>query len=144
MFNPIEEALALAIKAHAGQKDLDGKPVILHPLSVGMAGANDDERICGFLHDVVEDTDFSFDDLLKIGFSSTIVDTLRLLTHDKSLPYVDYIRNICESGNETALHVKLNDLHHNIERGKRGEHIKQVTKHTAALEFIENYMKDKL
>ena len=48
----IEEALRIAIDVHEGQKDLDGKPVILHPLAVGMAGRNRQEIIAGFLHDI--------------------------------------------------------------------------------------------
>lgn len=60
----IDEAVAIAAKAHAGVKDLDGKPYILHPLAVGLAGKSENEMICGFLHDVVEDTGYTFDDLL--------------------------------------------------------------------------------
>ena len=59
-----------------------------------------------------------------------------LLCHDKSVPYLDYVRNIVESRNRTALAVKLNDLHHNLARGKAGGHLKQVKKHTEALELI--------
>ncbi|MGI5848349.1 MAG: hypothetical protein ACOX5T_10070 [Candidatus Cryptobacteroides sp.] len=52
----IEDALRIAIDAHEGQKDLDGKPVILHPLAVGLSGRNEIEQKVGFLHDVVEDS----------------------------------------------------------------------------------------
>ena len=48
----IERALEIATRAHKGQLDLDGKPVILHPLSVGLMGANTDEIVAGFLPDV--------------------------------------------------------------------------------------------
>lgn len=139
----IDEALALAVKAHAGMKDLDGKPCILHPLAVGLAGKTENEIICGFLHDVVEDTDYTFDDLLEMGFSTEVVDVLRLLTHDKSVTYMDYIRGILASENETALAVKLNDLNHNLARGKAGGHTYQVSKHTKALTVIQNYLADK-
>lgn len=136
----IDEALALAVKAHEGVKDLDGKPYILHPLAVGLAGKTEDEMICGFLHDVVEDTDYTFDDLKDMGFSEHVVSTLRMLTHDKSVPYMDYIASIMASGNATAKAVKLNDLHHNLARGKAGGHTKEVEKHSKALAFIEDYL----
>lgn len=118
----IDEAIAFAAKAHAGAKDLDGNPVILHPLAVGLMGSTEEEKIYGFLHDVVEDTCYTFKDLAEAGFSATVIDTLRLLTHSKSVPYLDYVRNICKYSNKTALAVKLNDLHHNLDRGKAGEH----------------------
>lgn len=138
MTSGIDEAVAFAAKAHAGVKDLDGKPYILHPLAVGLAGKTENEMICGFLHDVAEDTDYTFDDLLNAGFSTDVVDSLRLLTHDKTISYMDYIRRIVESGDKTALNVKLNDLHHNLARGQAGGHWKQVRKHAEALEYIEN------
>lgn len=61
-----------------------------------------------------------------------------LLYHDKSVPYLDYVRNIVKSENRTALAVKLNDLHHNLARGRAGGHLKQVKKHTEALELIRH------
>lgn len=61
----IEDALRIAIEAHEGQKDLDGNPVILHPLTVGLAGHNREEIVAGLLHDVVEDTDFTLRNCLN-------------------------------------------------------------------------------
>ena len=62
--NPIDIALRIATTAHAGQLDRDGNPVILHPLTVGLMGHTDEEKMVGFLHDVVEDTPYTFEDLL--------------------------------------------------------------------------------
>lgn len=53
--NTIDIALRIATAAHAGQTDRDGHPYILHPLAVGLMGHTDEEKIAGFLHDVVED-----------------------------------------------------------------------------------------
>ncbi len=136
----IDKAIEIASKAHAADYDLDGNPTILHPLAVGMMGATDTERIVGFLHDVVEDTKYTFDDLIEEGFSEEVISTLRLLTHDKQTPYMEYIERICKSGNRTALNVKLNDLRHNLARGKAGGHTRCVEKHTVALAFIENFL----
>ena len=136
----IDKAIELASKAHAADYDLDGNPTILHPLAVGMMGRNDTERIVGFLHDVVEDTRYTFEDLENEGFTNVVIDTLRLLTHDKETPYMEYIERICKSGNETAINVKINDLKHNLARGKEGGHIRCVERHTIALAYIESYL----
>ncbi len=136
----IENALRLAIEAHEGQTDLDGKPVILHPMTVGLAGRNREEIIAGLLHDVVEDTDFTFDDLLARGVEEPIVEALRLLTHTDDMSYEDYVKRIATSGNSIAIHVKYNDLQHNLKRGRAGSHWKQVTKHEGALPIIEKHI----
>lgn len=132
----IDDALLIAAKAHRGQLDLDGNPEILHPLAVGLAGSNQLETVVGFLHDVVEDSDFSFVDLKENGVGKEELDALRLLTHDDNLSYDEYIERIATSGNITALHVKLNDLHNNLWRGRRGGHTRIVEKHEKALKRL--------
>lgn len=133
----IEDALRIAIETHEGQKDLDGNPVILHPLTVGLAGNNREEIVAGLLHDVVEDTDFTFEGLLKKGVDESIVNALRLLTYSKDVPYDKYVAHIAQSGNDVAIHVKYNDLCHNLKRGRAGGHWKIVSKHEKALAIIE-------
>lgn len=132
----IEIALEIAMKAHKGQRDLDGNPVILHPLTVALKGNNESEIVAGLLHDVVEDTKWTFEDLLEAGIEPEVVDVLRLLTHSKDVPYHDYVKCIADSHNPIAINVKCNDLEHNLDRGRRGDHLKQVAKHTAAREII--------
>ena len=133
----IEDALRLAVDAHDGQKDLDGNPVILHPMTVGLAGRNREEIIAGLLHDVVEDTNYTFDDLLRKGVDEKIVEALRLLTHTDDLSYGEYVKRIAESGNSIAIHVKYNDLCHNLQRGRVGGHWRIVAKHDKALAIIQ-------
>ena len=116
----IEIALEIALKAHMGQRDLDGKPVILHPLTVALKGNNENEIVAGLLHDVVEDTDYTFEDLLDAGISTEVVD------------------QIAESRNPIAINVKCNDLEHNLARGRAGDHLKQVAKHSAAQDIIHH------
>ena len=111
----IEEALRIALDCHEGLKDLDGKPAILHPLAVGMAGNNRQEIIGGFLHDVVEDSDLTVDDLLRKGVDEGIVDALRLLTHEKGSDYSTYIQRIIDSGNRLAQTIKLNTISGGVE-----------------------------
>ena len=107
-----------------------------------MAGETENEQIVGSLHDVVEDTSYTFNDLLNEGFSLEVVDTLRLLTHDLNVSYEDYVRNICQSGNLTALHVRRNDLKHNIFRGARSGIARLVEKHSKALKMVEGVLED--
>ena len=116
--NPIDIALRIATTAHAGQLDRDGHPVILHPLAVGLMGKTDEEKIAGFLHDVVEDTDYTFDDLLRAGIPVGVVNALRLLMHEPGTDYDAYVQAIIDSGNPIALQVKYNDLQHNFARRK--------------------------
>ena len=139
----VEDALHIAVDAHNGQKDLDGNPVILHPIAVGLAGNNREEIIGGFLHDVVEDTEFTFNDLLARGVDKTIVETLQLLTHTKDISYDEYVQRIATSGNSIAIHIKYNDLKYNLKRGRAGGHWKIVAKHEKALAIIEPLIKAK-
>lgn len=133
----VERCLRIAMEAHQGQRDRDGNAVILHPLVVGSMGKTDAEKCAGFLHDVVEDTDWTFDRLQAHGVPAEVIEVLRLCTHDKSMSYEAYIQRIIDSGNETAIHVKLNDLHHNIARGKAFGYPDLVAKHQKALKMIE-------
>lgn len=133
--HPIDIALNIATKAHEGQLDKEGYPAILHPLTVGLMGHTDEEKITGFLHDVVEDSEITFGDLLAQGIPTSIVNALRLLTHDPATDYFEYIQRIVDSGNPIALQVKYNDLQHNYSRGKSFLELQQ--KHGRALEMVK-------
>jgi len=106
-----------------------------------MKGRNQMETACGFLHDVVGDTDYTIDDLINAGIPDYILEVLVILINDDNMPYMDYINQICESQNKTAIAVKLNDLEHNILRDKRSRIESLFKKHTEAKEYIENYLK---
>ena len=137
----VEDALRIAVDAHNGQKDLDGNPVVLHPITVGLAGNNREEIIGGLLHDVVEDTKLTFNDLFAKGVDKSIVEALKLLTHTKDMTYEGYIQRIATSNNSIAIHIKYNDLKHNLKRGRAGGHWKIVAKHEKALAIIEPLIK---
>ena len=135
----IDRALKFATMAHEGQLDKDGLPYILHPITVGLRyGKTQNQKIVGLLHDVVEDTPYTFNDIRFQGFSENIIEALMLLTHQKEVSYDDYLKRIKESGNKLAISVKINDLTHNLQRGKAGGHEKQVKKHTAALKYMQS------
>ena len=114
----IEEVIRIAVNAHDGQKDMVGNPAIAHVLAVGLMGKNEQEQKAGFLHDVVEDTDISIADLRARGVEEDVLAAVDLLTHRDGMSYEDYVKQIVWSGNETAIQVKLNDLHQNLWRAK--------------------------
>lgn len=130
----MEKALQIMVQAHAGQRDLDGRAAVLHPLVVGMAGTTDEAKVAGWLHDVVEDCpEWSAQRLADEGFGTLVVEALQLLSHNKREPYMDYVHRIIDSGNVVAQEVKMNDLRHNLQRGRAGGHEAQVRKHTEAM-----------
>lgn len=136
----IDIALEIAIAAHACQLDRDGYPCILHPLHVAMMGKTDEEKIAGILHDVVEDSDITFETLLEKGIPVGVVNALRLLTHEKGTDYFQYVQRIIDSGNPIALQVKYNDLQHNFARGKAYPDLQ--AKHGKALEMVKKAIED--
>lgn len=69
------------------------------------------------------------------------MDALRLLTHSKDVPYDEYVERIARSENPIAIHVKYNDLCHNLKRGRAGGHWRIVAKHERALQVIEPLVK---
>lgn len=107
----IEKAIEIAAKAHAGVKDKQGKPYLLHPIRVMMGVEGEAAQIVAVLHDVVEDTDHTLDDIRAEGFSEEVLIALSLVTHEKDEPYSDYVIN-CKT-NEIARQVKLSDLRDN-------------------------------
>jgi (p)ppGpp synthase/HD superfamily hydrolase len=108
----LENAIALAVEAHAGQVDKAGQPYILHPLRVMFSIEDEEGRIVAVLHDVVEDSDTSLDDLLAMGYSREIVDALDQLTRREGEPYEAYV--VRASGNPLARQVKRADLLDNM------------------------------
>ena len=107
----LERALQIAVQAHAGQKDKNGLSYIFHPIRVMTRCNTADARMAALLHDVVEDTDVTFEDLEKEGFSDRVLSILRLLTHAPEDSYEEYVQRI---GNDlTAIEVKLADLEDN-------------------------------
>lgn len=112
MLDQLERAIEIAVQVHKGQKDKGGSPYMLHPLRVMLGCHNPTEMICAVLHDVVEDTYISLDDLLNEGFSEDIIVALDHLTRRKGEDYDTYINRIL--GNELACMVKMEDLKDNI------------------------------
>ena len=106
----IKKAMIIAYNAHNGQVDKSGIPYIYQPIHLAEQMNTETECIVALLHDVVEDTNVTFDELEK-EFSPEIIEALKLLTHDKNVDYLEYVRKI--KNNPIARKVKLADLYHN-------------------------------
>jgi len=109
----LERALQIAVQAHAGQKDKSGAAYIFHPIRVMTRCTSPEAQIVGLLHDVVEDTSVTFEELEGEGFSKNVMDALRLLTHEPKVPYEDYIQQV--KTHPLATEAKLADLEDNMD-----------------------------
>lgn len=110
----LERAIEIAAEAHRGKFDKNGCDYITHPLRVMAAGKSLEEKIVGVLHDVVEDSDWTFERLEAEGFTSDIIEALRCVTKlSDSEPYDRFIARVKK--NPLAVAVKLNDLTDNMD-----------------------------
>ena len=110
----MERAIEIATEAHRGQLDKAGCDYIEHPLRVMAAGKSLDEKIVGVLHDVVEDTNWTFEGLAAEGFSAEVIEALRCVTKlSESELYDKFIARV--KRNPLAVAVKLNDLSDNMD-----------------------------
>lgn len=116
-----ELALKIATEAHKGQVDKAGVPYINHPLTVASLVDTEEEKIVALLHDTIEDTSITEQDLIDYGFPNKIVEAVKLLTHNKNVPYMDYVAKIKD--NELARKVKIADLTHNSDLSR----LKEIT-----------------
>lgn len=109
------KAMKIAYAAHHGQVDYNGIPYIFHPIH--LAEAMEDEISCcaALLHDVVEDTEMTMEELAK-EFPPEVIEVLKLLTHEEGTDYFDYVRSI--KGNPVAVKIKLADLAHNSDQSR--------------------------
>jgi len=110
----LARAIEIAVLAHKGQKDKLGADYILHPLRVMARGKTDTEKICGVLHDVVEDSNWTFEALEKEGFSSEVISALLCVTKlSDDEDYEMFIDRVIQ--NPIAMQVKINDLLDNMD-----------------------------
>lgn len=110
----IDKAIEIAREAHRGQLDKVGADYIGHPLRVMKMGRNLDERIVGVLHDVVEDSHFTFEDLEKEGFDDKIINALHCVTKLSENEDYDAFIERCAT-NPLATAVKIHDLSDNLD-----------------------------
>lgn len=111
MTQTLERAIAIAATAHAGQVDKGGAPYILHPLKVMLRMSSLEERIVAVLHDVVEDSGISLEDLRKEGFSEAVLSAIESVTKVPGESYEDFVERAAQ--NPIGRVVKLADLEEN-------------------------------
>lgn len=104
------KAMQIAYKAHDGQVDKAGMPYIFHPFHLAEQMDDEISTCVALLHDVIEDTQITFEDLIP-EFPEEVIEALRYLTHEEHVPYFEYVQNVRK--NEIAVKVKLADIEHN-------------------------------
>jgi (p)ppGpp synthase/HD superfamily hydrolase len=132
-------AMKIAYDAHKNQVDKSGLPYIFHPFYLAMQMDTEESIIVALLHDVIEDSKITLNDLQKHGFSVRVIDALKILSHQESIPYLAYILDV--KSNELARKVKLADLKHNsdISRLETVDEIVKVRleKYANAIQLLE-------
>ena len=116
--NLIYKSLEIMTKVFENKCDKGGIPYSIHLLKVYSGVFDYLEKCCALLHDVIEDTDVTYEELKEVGFNEEVIEILSILTKNKGEDYAKYIDRIIESGNIHALNIKLVDLAHNMEVGR--------------------------
>ena len=120
IYTPLtKKALRLCFDCHKDQVDKTGLPYVFHPFHLAEQMTDEISTVCALLHDVVEDTEYTLEDLATMGFPPEVIEVLGLLTHAPDVPYMDYVRAI--KTNEVARRVKLADLAHNSDLSRLDE-----------------------
>ena len=134
-----KKALKLCFEAHKDQTDKSGMPYVFHPFHLAEQMQTEQTIVVALLHDVVEDTQYTLEDLWNMGFDKAVIDALALLTHDDNTDYMDYVRAI--KGNPIAKAVKLADLAHNSDLSRLDQiderALARVEKYAAAIRLLE-------
>ena len=136
----IRRAFQTALEAHRGQVDKSGADYINHPLAVAAQVDEISAIIVALLHDTIEDTALTLDELReKIPLTDDETAALKLLTHDEKIPYLDYVAAI--KSNALARRVKIADLRHNSDlsriKNPSPKDFARVEKYCAALKLLE-------
>lgn len=134
-----KRALKLCFAAHRDQTDKSGLPYVFHPFHLAEQMPDELTTVVALLHDVVEDTPYTLEDLAKLGFPQKVLSSLARLTHDPSVPYLDYVAALKED--PIARQVKLADLRHNSDL-TRLDHVdekarQRAEKYAAAIRLLE-------
>ena len=133
----IKKAMNLAFNAHEGQTDKGGMAYIMHPFYIASKLNEEDEIITALLHDTLEDSNLTKEDLLNAGFSTDIIEAIDILTR-KQDDYFDYIYKVKK--NDLARKIKLLDLKHNMDLTRlekiTNKDIKRNEKYKKAIEIL--------
>ena len=133
-----KKAMKLCFQAHKDQTDKSGIPYVFHPIHLAEQMKDEDTTVVALLHDVVEDTDYTLEDLREMGFNQRVIAAIALMTHAEGVPYMDYVAKIKD--NPIAKAVKLADLAHNSDITRMDvvdeKAIARVEKYAKAIRFL--------
>ncbi len=138
----LEDAIILATNAHKGQKDRNDEPYIMHPIRVMAQLWRHDERMVAVLHDVIEDTSVTLDDLRKAGYTDRIVDAVDAISRRKDAgeSFSQYIQRVKK--NPLATKVKIADLrdNSNLDRLPKVEahDLRRLDRYNRAMQYLIN------
>ena len=143
----IYKSLEIVCKVFDDKTDKGGFPYVIHLLKVYSGVSEYIQKVCALLHDIIEDTDVTYDDLRDVGYSEEIIEILTILTKVKGEDYRDYINRIIKSDNIHAMNIKLADLKHNMDSGRiknpTTNDMERITKRYApAYEKISNRLNE--
>lgn len=134
-----KKALRLSFEAHKDQVDKSGMPYVFHPFHLAEQMNTEETVIAALLHDVVEDTDYTLEEIAGMGFPQSVIEALALLTHDSRVPYMEYVAKTKE--NPIAAAVKLADLRHNSDVSRLDavdeKAVKRMEKYKKAIALLE-------
>lgn len=142
----VKAAMSLSFKVHKKQKDRGGMPYIYHPMHLAEQFKDEKLKTLALLHDVVEDSDYSFEDVEKYSdtFTEDVIDALRCITKEDKEPYMNYISRVC--ANEMSRLVKIADLKHNLNTSRLQDNsiltdkqLNRIQKYREALDYLEEY-----
>ena len=138
----VNKALKLMYEKHKGQVDKQGIPYVFHPFTVASSMETEEETIVALLHDIIEDTDMTLEDLRKFGFAEEIIESVDILTHKENEDYATYIKRIGDD--PLARKVKIADLKHNMDITRFADTIipdtyfKKYEIYKESLNYLEN------
>jgi (p)ppGpp synthase/HD superfamily hydrolase len=136
----LERAIEIAQEAHKGVKDKGGHDYIHHPIRVMHAMSNDQEKIVAILHDVVEDSDWTFERLKEEGFEDSVIESLRCVTkYSEEEDYQEFIKRAAT--NKIATKVKMADIEDNLDLSRLGtlteKDLTRIEKYKKALKYLK-------
>ena len=134
----LELALSIATEAHNGQCDTAGVDYIEHPIYVASQVDTEEEKAVALLHDVIEDSPFTAEELLLAGLPETVVAAVQILSKKKGQDYQTYLENV--KSNPLARVVKLADLKHNSDlsrlRSVTDNDLERLEKYKRAIDYL--------
>lgn len=140
IYTPLtKKALVISFNAHKNQVDKSGMPYVYHPFHLAEQMKDEFTTCVALLHDVVEDTDITLEDLKDQGFPREVTDAIALMTHNDAVPYLDYVEKIKD--NPITRAVKLADLNHNSDLTRLdvvdGKALERVEKYKKAIDILK-------